>query len=141
VESALVQDIAVALSRAALNRTSISYQRFHALMPVDMQVSVRLGLLEAAAESLEHLEVCDYGVLLALDCGMPGADFFLSFRKRRYADYVQALGDPRYDRPTRKKKAALVARERASVYQHAACRSRAVSVSVPTGLPPTASGG
>lgn len=118
MNSSLVEGIALALRHVARNRILLPYPRFHSMLPAHMPLSVRYDLLEAAAGRLEDLKVCDYGVLLALDCGMPGSDFFLRFRRRRFDDYVQALGDPRYVRPTRKKKAALVALERARVYQH-----------------------
>lgn len=120
MDSNLVERLALALRRAACKRTVLPYQRLHAMLPAQMPVSMRYDVLEAAAKQLEDLEVCDYGVLLALDCGMPGADFFLRFKRRRFSDYVLALGDPRYTRPTRKKKTALVAAERIRVYQHAA---------------------
>ncbi|CAB3803240.1 hypothetical protein [Paraburkholderia fynbosensis] len=119
MDANLVKRIALALQEAARNRTLLPYQRLHAMLPGQLPVSLRYDVLEAAAKKLEDLEICDYGVLLALDSGMPGSDFFLRFRRRRLADYILALGDPRYTRPTRKMKTALVAAERARVYQHA----------------------
>lgn len=120
MDSNLVERIALALRETARNRAVLPYQRFHAMLPFDMPVSERYRVLEAAATHLEDLKVCDYGVLLALDCGMPGTDFFLRFRKRRFAEYVLAFGDPRYSRPTRKKQRALIEAERERVYCHRA---------------------
>ncbi|WP_260854501.1 hypothetical protein [Paraburkholderia sp. BCC1884] len=125
MDSNLVERLVIALRQTARNRTVLPYQRLHALLPARMPIAERYDVLEAAAKELEDLEVCDYGVLLALDCGMPGSDFFLRFRRRRFADYVLALGDPRYTRPTQKKKTALVAAERTRVYQHAASSTAA----------------
>lgn len=70
-------------------------------------------------QALGDLRDIDYGVLLALDSGLPGTEFFQRYLRYRHSEYIQTMGDPKYQRQTLARKKALVASERARVYAHA----------------------
>jgi hypothetical protein len=109
-----------ALERAALHGTVLPYTRFHALFSGEAPLTQRYAVLEAAVRSLSDSPDLDYGVLLACDNGLPGAEFFRRFQKRRRDAYVAALGDPRFKSATVKGKRQLVAQDRRRIYEHAA---------------------
>jgi hypothetical protein len=109
-----------ALERAALHGTVLPYTRFHALFPGEAPLTQRYAVLDAAIQSLSASPELDYGVLLACDNGLPGAEFFRRTQKLRWDTYVAALGDPRFKSATVKGKRQLVAQDRRRIYQHAA---------------------
>jgi hypothetical protein len=119
VETELSLRIAKALRRCALHEQVLSYQRFHALCEKGVPLVQRYAALETAAQSLADVRELDYGVLMALDSGLPGVEFFQRYLRHRHGEYVTLMGDPRYHRQTVVRKRALVAGERTRVYAHA----------------------
>jgi hypothetical protein len=119
VETELSLKLAKALRRCASHRQLLTYQRFHALCDKSVPLTQRYAALESAVRTLGDVEDIDYGVLLALDSGLPGAEFFQRYLRYRRGEYVAMMGDPRFHRQTVASKKALVARERDRVYAHA----------------------
>ncbi|WP_244816169.1 hypothetical protein [Caballeronia sp. Lep1P3] len=119
METELSQRIAKALKRCANHRQLLTYQRFHALCEKSVPLAQRYAALESAVTTLGDVHEIDYGALLALDCGLPGAEFFQRYLRFRHGEYVMLMGDPKYHRQTLASKKSLVARERARVYAHA----------------------
>jgi hypothetical protein len=119
VETELSQRLAKALRRCASHRQLLTYQRFHSLCEKSVPLAQRYAALESAVSTLGDVSDIDYGVLLALDSGLPGAEFFQRYLRHRHGEYVTMMGDPRYRRQTVASKKVLVARERARVYAHA----------------------
>ncbi len=119
METELSQRLAKALRRCASHRQLLTYQRFHSLCDKGVPLVQRYAALESAVQTLGDLRDIDYGVLLALDSGLPGTEFFQRYLRYRHNEYVMSMGDPKYQRQTLARKKALVARERARVYAHA----------------------
>lgn len=119
METELSSKLAKVLRRCASHRQLLSYQRFHALCDKNVPLSQRYAALESAVKTLGDVQDIDYGVLLALDSGLPGAEFFQRYLRYRRSEYVNMMGDPRFRRQTVASKKALVARERARVFAHA----------------------
>jgi hypothetical protein len=119
VHTELSERIAHALQRAAMKRSRLSYQKFHLLCGADARLWQRYDALEAAISALGDLKTVDYGVLLALDSGLPGPDFFQRFCKHRHSEYVAIVGDPKFQRQSVSRKRILVEMERERVYEHA----------------------
>lgn len=119
VETELSQRLAKALRRCASHRQLLTYQRFHSLCDKGVPLVQRYAALESAVQALGDLRDIDYGVLLALDSGLPGTEFFQRYLRYRHSEYIQTMGDPKYQRQTLARKKALVASERARVYAHA----------------------
>ncbi len=84
-----------------------------------MPLVQRYAALESAIESPADMREIDYGALMALDSGLPGAEFFRRYLRHRYGEYIEMMGDPKYHRQTLARKRVLVARERERVYAHA----------------------
>ena len=119
METELSQRLARALWRCALNGQVLPYQRFHALFEKGAPLTQRYDTLESAVKALGDVSDLDYGVLMTLDNGLPGAEFFQRYLRHRHGEYVTQMGDPKYHRQTLVRKRALVARERDRVYAHA----------------------
>ncbi|VXC74348.1 conserved hypothetical protein [Burkholderia sp. 8Y] len=119
METELSLKLAKALRRCASHRHLLTYQRFHALCDKTVPLAQRYAALESAVKALGDVEDIDYGVLLALDSGLPGAEFFQRYLRYRRGEYIATMGDPKFQRQTVAAKKALVARERARVYAHA----------------------
>ncbi|WP_244829662.1 hypothetical protein [Caballeronia sp. TF1N1] len=119
METELSLRLARALRRCASHGYVFPYQRFHALCGKGLPLAERYAALETAISALADLRDMDYGVLMALDCGLPGAEFFQRYLRHRYNEYVTLMGDPKYQRQTLARKRALVARERERVFEHA----------------------
>jgi hypothetical protein len=122
METDLASRIARALQVAGANRRLLPYQKFHALCGKEARLTERYAALDVAIAGLGGGEV-DYGVLLACDNGLPGADFFQRFRKERPSEFVAIMGDPRFCQQRVSRKRELVALERERVYNHAATRA------------------
>lgn len=118
VESELVDRIAKALQRTAAKRSLLTYQRFHEICGPTVRLARRYEALEQALQSLSDIRTFDYGVLLALDSGLPADDYFKRFMKFRYQEYVARMGDPRVQRQSIKRKWELVQCERERTYRH-----------------------
>ncbi|WP_232470936.1 hypothetical protein [Caballeronia hypogeia] len=97
----------------------MTYQRFHTLCEKGVPLPQRYAALESAIKTLGNVAEIDYGVLMALDSGLPGAEFFQRYLRHRRNEYVLQMGDPKYQRQTLARKRTLVARERDRVYAHA----------------------
>ena len=119
VETELSQRLAKVLWRCASHGQVLPYQRFHALCDKAVPLPQRYAALESAIKTLGDLGDIDYGVLMALDSGLPGAEFFQRYLRHRHGEYVTQMGDPKYQRQTLARKRTLVARERDRVYAHA----------------------
>jgi hypothetical protein len=119
VETELSQRLAKALWRCASHGHVLPYQRFHALCERSIPLAQRYAALESAIKTLGDVREIDYGVLMALDSGLPGAEFFQRYLRHRHSEYVQLMGDPKYHRQTLAHKRTLVAGERDRVYAHA----------------------
>ncbi|SAK48591.1 hypothetical protein AWB75_01155 [Caballeronia catudaia] len=119
METELSQRLAKALWRCALHGHVLAYQRFHALCDKTVPLPQRYAALESAINTLGDVRNIDYGVLMALDSGLPGAEFFQRYLRYRHGEYVLQMGDPKYHRQTLAGKRTLVARERDRVYAHA----------------------
>jgi hypothetical protein len=122
VEHELMERIARALVRTAIKRGVLSYQRFHDLCGPGLSYTERYGVLEKAVECVSDPRILDYGVLLALDSGLPGDDYFRRFYRYRHDEYVKTMGDPRIQRQSVKQKWALVRAERLRAYEDARLR-------------------
>jgi hypothetical protein len=119
VETELSLRLAKALRRCASHGQVLSYQRFHALCEKGVPLTQRYAALESAITALADVRDIDYGVLMALDSGLPGAEFFQRYLRYRYGEYVSLMGDPKYHKQTLARKRTLVAHERERVYAHA----------------------
>jgi hypothetical protein len=119
-----VSMVLAALEQAALRSTLLPYRQFHGLFARMVPLTHRHCVLEAALRLLNDAPQIDYGVLLACDNGLPGAEFFRRFQKNRWDAYVKAMGDPRYKSATMKGKRQLVEDDRRRVYQHAMLRQK-----------------
>ncbi|SAL60802.1 hypothetical protein AWB71_03417 [Caballeronia peredens] len=119
METELSQRLAKALWRCASHGQVLTYQRFHALCDKGVPLPQRYAALESAVKSLGDVRDIDYGVLMALDSGLPGAEFFQRYLCHRHGEYVTRMGDPKYHRQTLARKRTLVALERDRVYAHA----------------------
>ncbi|SAK57788.1 hypothetical protein AWB80_02322 [Caballeronia pedi] len=119
METELSQRLAKALWRCASHGQVLTYQRFHALCDKGVPLPQRYAALESAIGTLADVRDIDYGVLMALDSGLPGVEFFQRYLRHRHGEYVMQMGDPRYHRQTLAGKRTLVARERDRVYAHA----------------------
>jgi hypothetical protein len=108
-----------ALQRTAANRRVLPYGKFHAMFDSTVPLIKRYQVLESAINVLGDVSSIDYGVLLACDNGLPGADFFQRYRRHRLDDFVAVMGDPRFCRQSRKQQRVLADRERERVYAHA----------------------
>ncbi len=123
MEDELTERIARALLRAAIKRSVLSYQRFHDLCGPELSYAQRYCVLEKAVESVSDPRRLDYGVLLALDSGLPGDDYFRRFYRYRHDEYLRSMGDPRIQRQSVKQKWALVRVERMRAYEDARVES------------------
>jgi hypothetical protein len=112
----LTQRVAQAVRRAAMKRTVLPYRRFHEICGPDVPYAQRYALLERALTTLCDMHALDYGVLLALDNGLPGDDYFRRYLKHRRPEYVAVVGDPMMVRQSVKKKWMLVRAERERAY-------------------------
>jgi hypothetical protein len=121
VETELSQRLAKTLRRCASHGNVFTYQRFHHLCDKGVPLVQRYAALESAIESLGDVREIDYGALMALDSGLPGAEFFQRYLRYRHGEYIDMMGDPKYHRQTLARKRGLVARERERVYAHARC--------------------
>jgi hypothetical protein len=119
VETELSLRLVKALRRCASHGQLLTYQRFHSLCEKGVPLTQRYAALESAVATLADVRDIDYGVLMALDSGLPGAEFFQRYLRYRYGEYVSLMGDPKYHRQTIARKRALVSRERERVYAHA----------------------
>lgn len=119
VETELSQRLAKALRRCATHNQVLTYQRFHTLCEKGVPLAQRYAALESAVKTLGDVRDIDYGVLMALDSGLPGAEFFQRYLRHRHGEFVTLMGDPKYHRQTLARKRTLVARERERVYAHA----------------------
>ncbi|WP_250515156.1 hypothetical protein [Caballeronia sp. INDeC2] len=119
METELSQRLAKALWRCASHGQVLTYQRFHAQCDKGVPLPQRYAALESAIKTLADVNDIDYGVLMALDNGLPGAEFFQRYLRYRHGEYVMQMGDPKYHRQTLARKRTLVARERDRVYAHA----------------------
>ncbi|HZZ12224.1 MAG TPA: hypothetical protein VFE79_16170 [Paraburkholderia sp.] len=117
-----VDQIALALQRAGAHRRLMPYQRFHALFVCQVPLAARYEALERAVASLAQTTALDYGVLLALDNGLPGAEFFRRFRRNRYADYLAVMGNGMHEQSLKRKR-VLAAQERDRVFADAERRA------------------
>lgn len=118
MEAEPVERIALALQRAAERERLVTYQRFHALFGAHDPLTARYAALERAVATLAEVSTVDYGVLLALNNGLPGPDFFRRFIRHRYEDYVAVMGPPIHGQSLKRKR-ILVEAERRRVYEHA----------------------
>ncbi|KMZ11767.1 hypothetical protein BHUM_04362 [Candidatus Burkholderia humilis] len=119
METELSLRLAKALRRCLSHGQVLSYQHFHTLCEKGVPLAQRYAALESAISTLADVRSIDYGVLMALDSGLPGAEFFQCYLRYRYGEYVSLMGDPKYHRQTLVRKKTLVARERERVYAHA----------------------
>lgn len=119
METELSLRLAKALRRCASHGQVFTYQRFHALCDKGVPLAQRYAALESAVGMFADVRDMDYGVLMALDSGLPGAEFFQRYLRHRHGEYVMLMGDPKYQRQTVARKRELVARERDRVYAHA----------------------
>jgi hypothetical protein len=119
VETELSLRLARALQRCASHGQLLTYQRFHALCEKGLPLVQRYAALESAVLALGDVREIDYGVLMSLDNGLPGAEFFQRYLRHRHGEYVELMRDPKYHRQSVARKRVLVARERERVYEHA----------------------
>jgi hypothetical protein len=119
VETELSLKLVKALKRCASNGHLLSYQRFHSMCEKGVPLVSRYAALETAIATLGDVHEIDYGVLMALDSGLPGTEFFQRYLRYRHGEYVAQMGDPKYQAQTVARKRLLVARERERVYEHA----------------------
>jgi|UPI0006D3C537 hypothetical protein len=113
-----IERIMLALRRAAERERLLPYQRFHAMFGATDPLVTRYDALERAVTSLAEISAVDYGVLLALDNGLPGLEFFRRFKKYRFDDFVAVMG-PQIHWESIKRKRVLVEAERRRVYDDA----------------------
>jgi hypothetical protein len=113
-----VDQIATILRNAAERQRLVPYTRFHSVFRSDISVRERYAILEQAVTALAQLECVDYGVLLALDNGLPGDEFFTRFKGHRRVEYDAAMGVGTCGRSIPKRR-VLAMSERARVYAHA----------------------
>jgi hypothetical protein len=118
VETELSLRLAKALRRCASHGQVLTYQRFHVLCEKGVPLAQRYAALESAVMTLADVRDIDYGALMALDSGLPGAEFFQRYLRYRHAEFVALMGDPKYHRQTVARKRVLVAQERDRVYAH-----------------------
>jgi hypothetical protein len=116
-----VQQIAVALERAAGCRRLLPYQRFHAIFEPTMPLARRYALLDQAVSLLVNRTGLDYGAVLTLDNGLPGAEFFQRFKRYRYSDFIAVMGSPLHEKSLKRKR-LLATAERQRVFANAAAR-------------------
>jgi hypothetical protein len=85
-------------------------------------VEVRLAechsVLDLAVRILGDVNIIDYGVLLASYNGLTDKDFFQRSRRYRLGEFIEVFGGPACVPPCRKKRCALVTKERERVYAH-----------------------
>lgn len=118
----VVEQIAWELRRAAERGQLLPYQRFHALFAAKEPLVSRYAALEKAVALLGEASDIDYGVLLALDNGLPAAEFFTRFKRNRLGDYLAVMGSVIHEQSLKRKRLlALVERQR--VFNDAKCRS------------------
>ena len=118
MDANLVTRLSRLLLNAARKKQVLPYTRFHSIFPDTHPLAVRYAMLESVLAELADCRKADYGVLLARDNGLPGAEFFQRYRKQRLDDYVAIVGDPRYHNATVKQQRLIVDTERARVYAH-----------------------
>jgi hypothetical protein len=120
MDTSLTMRLTRLLLHAARNRRVLPYARFHSIFPQTIPLAARYAALESVLQHLSDYQQADYGVLLARDNGLPGAEFFQRFRKHRPDEYTAVVGDPRYHNATMKQQRLIVDIERARVYGHVA---------------------
>ncbi|HEX7907842.1 MAG TPA: hypothetical protein VF534_07100 [Paraburkholderia sp.] len=122
MQSEVVSQIASALRRAAERQRLLSYKCFHSLFDPSEPVLRRMAALEKAVTELGEETRIDYGVLLALDNGLPGDDFFIRFKRNRRDEYVAVMGLGNCGRSITKRRLIAEA-ERDRVFAHAKRRT------------------
>ena len=130
MQSEVVNQIASALRHAAERQRLLSYKCFHSLFDPSEPVLRRMAALEKAVTSLGEETCVDYGVLLALDNGLPGDDFFIRFKRNRRDEYVAVMGFGNCGRSITKRR-LIAAAERDRVFAHA--RRRVADTEAETG--------
>ncbi|WP_244174060.1 hypothetical protein [Paraburkholderia ginsengiterrae] len=130
MQSEVVNQIASALRRAAERERLLPYKCFHSLFDPGEPVLRRMAALEKAVTSLGEETCVDYGVLLALDNGLPGDDFFIRFKRNRRDEYVAVMGLGNCGRSITKRR-LIAAAERDRVFAHA--KRRAADTEAETG--------
>lgn len=118
MEPETVRRIVDLLHGSARKRQLLTYQRFHSMFEPDVPLRQRYHALAGAVRILTNGRALDYGVLLMLDNGMPGPEFFERFRRSRPEAYAAVMGLNSY-RQSFKKKNILARSEREKVFNDA----------------------
>ncbi|WP_250519130.1 hypothetical protein [Caballeronia sp. ATUFL_M1_KS5A] len=118
MDAQVISSLVAMLRAAAVSRTLVPYKRLHAKFNESIPLALRYDALEKAASTLADLKALDYGVLLTLDNGLPGDDFFMRVKRFRRDDYEAVMGYSSTGRSIIKRRIiALPERER--VFEHA----------------------
>ncbi|SAK48024.1 hypothetical protein [Caballeronia ptereochthonis] len=114
----VIASLVAMLRAAAASRTLVPYKRLHAKFDECIPLALRYDALEKAASTLADLKTLDYGVLLTLNNGLPGDDFFMRVKRFRRDEYEAVMGYSSTGRSIIKRRMiALPERER--VFEHA----------------------
>lgn len=76
MKTEVISHLATLLRVAATSRKLVSYKLLHELFDPTVPVAARYDVLERATATICDLRMVDYGVLMTLDNGLPGDDFF-----------------------------------------------------------------
>jgi hypothetical protein len=118
MDEQVIVGLAAMLRAAAVSRTLVPYKRLHGKFNESIPLVLRYDALEKAASTLADLKTLDYGVLLTLDNGLPGDDFFMRVKRFRRDKYEAVMGYSSTGRSIIKRRMiALPERER--VFEHA----------------------
>jgi hypothetical protein len=118
MDTEVIGNLAAMLRAAATARTLVPYKRLHANFDESVPVALRYDALEKAASTLADLKILDYGVLLTLDNGLPGDDFFMRLKRFRRDEYEAVMGYSSTGRSIIKRRMIAVP-ERKRVFEHA----------------------
>ena len=118
MDAQVIASLAAMLRTAAGSRTLVPYKRLHAKFDKCIPLALRYDALETAASTLADLRTLDYGVLLTLDNGLPGDDFFMRLKRFRRDEYETVMG---YSSPGRSiiRRRIIAFPERERVFEHA----------------------
>ena len=118
MDAQVIASLAAMLRTAAASRMLIPYKRLHAKFDESIPLQHRYDALEKAASTLTDLKTLDYGVLLTLDNGLPGDDFFMRLKRFRRQEYEAVMGYSSTGRSIIKRRMIAVP-ERERVFEHA----------------------
>ncbi|MEZ2354608.1 hypothetical protein [Caballeronia sp. RCC_10] len=111
------------LLAAATSRRLVSYRLLHDVFDPKFPLADRYEVLERAAATICDLSMVDYGVLMALDNGLPGDDFFWRYKRYRRDQYEAVMGYCSAGRSVIKRR-AIVVPERQRVFEHSSTSVR-----------------